>query len=225
MRWPASIYLTLPMTAPPTANCISDTTLRFANFLKDLASTIYFWSTAKVETSFILSTKSSIMQHRYWMAYANSGIGEAFRAVYKKTNADAVVLTDFSSYKPSYEAPAAFIASPIIKNDKNIGVLIFQMPIERINNVMTSHENWAAVGLGQSGETYSVGEDLTMRSQSRFLIEDKVSYLQALRISGTDQSVLDKIKSKNTSITLQTDDSESARRAIAGESGSHIIND
>ena len=157
--------------------------------------------------------------------YANSGIGEAFRAVYKNSNSDAVMMTDFSSYTPSYEAPAAFIASPIIVDGENIGVLIFQMPIDRINDVMTSQQNWQKIGLGESGETYLVGEDLTLRSQSRFLIEDKPAYLKALKRNGVSQSVLDKIDSKNTSITLQKVDGESARRALAGEEGYHIIND
>ena len=157
--------------------------------------------------------------------YANSGIGRAFRSVYKADNNDAVMMTDYSNYMPSYDAPAAFIASPVISEGKNIGVLIFQMPVDRINEVMTSQENWEQIGLGASGETYLVGDDLTLRSQSRFLIEDKASYLAALQKNGVSQKVLDKIDSKNTSITLQKVESESASRAIAGEQGYHIIDD
>lgn len=157
--------------------------------------------------------------------YANSGVGEAFRSVYKVGRGDAVALTDYAAYKPSYEAPASFIATPIIENGKNIGVLIFQMPVDRINAVMTSNEKWKEVGLGESGETYLVGEDLTLRSQSRFLVEDKPAYLAALKNTGVSQVVLDKISDKNTSISLQKVDSESAQKAVAGKSGYHIIND
>lgn len=157
--------------------------------------------------------------------YANSGIGEAFRSVYKDNNNDAVMMTDFASYTPSYDAPAAFIASPIQVNGKNAGVLIFQMPIDRINDVMTSQQNWAKIGLGKTGETYLVGEDLTLRSQSRFLIEDKPAYLRALKNNGISQSVLDKIDSQDTGITLQKVDGVSARRAVNGEAGYHIIDD
>lgn len=157
--------------------------------------------------------------------YADSGIGEAFRSVYKVTRTDAVAMTDFAAYKPSYEAPSAFIASPIIENGKNIGVLIFQMPIDRINAVMTSEQKWKEVGLGDSGETYLVGEDLTLRSKSRFLIEDKAGYLAALKKAGVSQTVLDKIDIKNTGTTLLKIDSESARQAIAGNEGYLRIND
>ena len=157
--------------------------------------------------------------------YAESGLGEAFRSVHKVSRSDAVAITDFAAYKPSYQAPAAFIASPIIENGKNIGVLVLQMPIDRINAVMTSDKKWQASGLGKSGETYLVGEDLRLRSQSRFLIEDKPAYLTALKDAGVNDSVLREIDSKDTSISLQKVDSESARQAIAGKEGYHIIND
>ena len=38
-----------------------------------------------------------------------------------------------------------------------MGVLLFQMPIDKINAVMTSNSDWKNVGLGDSGETYLVG--------------------------------------------------------------------
>lgn len=157
--------------------------------------------------------------------YANTGIGEAFRAVYQSNEIDRVELTDFSSYLPSYESPASFIATPIFKNNKNIGVLIFQMPIGRINAVMTSNGKWQDVGMGLSGETYLVGEDKTLRSQSRFLIEDKSAYLSALKIAGVKSSVINAIESKNTSIGLQKVDNSSVSQALNGNSGYHIIQD
>lgn len=156
--------------------------------------------------------------------YANTGIGEAFRAVYKADKRDTV-LTDFDAYKPSYDAPASFMATPIFKNNKNIGVLIFQMPIDRINALMTSNEKWQDVGMGVSGETYLVGEDKTLRSQSRFLIEDKPAYLSALKKAGVSAKVINLIDSKNTSIGLQKVDNSSVSQALSGISGYHIIQD
>ena len=38
------------------------------------------------------------------------------------------------------------------------GVLIFQAPVDRINDVMTSGNNWKGAGLGDSGEVYLVGQ-------------------------------------------------------------------
>jgi len=77
---------------------------------------------------------------------------------------------------PSYGAPASFIASPIFEGSKKIGVAVFQMPTDIINQIMTGNSGWTADGLGKSGETYLVGDDYKMRSNSRFLIEDRRGY-------------------------------------------------
>ena len=110
--------------------------------------------------------------------FANSGLGEAFRKANKLSNNNDVVLTDFSPYAPSYEAPASFIASPIFDGNKKLGVLIFQMPVDVLNGIMTNQGDWQKVGLGATGETYLVGSDMKMRSQSRGLIEDANTYLK-----------------------------------------------
>jgi len=47
------------------------------------------------------------------------------------------------------------------------GVLIFQAPVDRINDVMTSGNNWKGAGLGDSGEVYLVGQGFK-RSRGNF---------------------------------------------------------
>ncbi len=93
--------------------------------------------------------------------YADTNFGEAFRKANAATEKDAVVLVDYAKYVPSYEAPASFIATPIFDGDKKIGVAMFQMPIERLNEIMSERD-----GLGETGETYLVGPDYLMRSDS-----------------------------------------------------------
>lgn len=151
--------------------------------------------------------------------YANSGIGQAFAGASQATTENHLQFSDFAPYVPSYRDPASFIASPIMKNGEKIGVLIFQMPIDRINAVMTQNEQWKEAGLGDSGETYLVGPDTRMRSISRFLIEDKANYLEALRQSGTDGQLINAIAAKNTSIGLQVIETQGSKAALNGESG------
>ncbi|MBC8548617.1 MAG: cache domain-containing protein, partial [Candidatus Brocadiales bacterium] len=71
--------------------------------------------------------------------YADTNLGKIFREANKSTNPDFVKLVDFAPYAPSYESAACFIASPIFDDQRKVGVLIFQMPIDRINMVMTSN--------------------------------------------------------------------------------------
>ncbi|MAG92157.1 MAG: hypothetical protein CMJ48_00180 [Planctomycetaceae bacterium] len=93
--------------------------------------------------------------------YAKTNFGDAFRKAKAAESADSIVLVDYEQYTPSYEAPASFIASPIYDGDEKVGVAIFQMPLDRINSIMGERS-----GLGETGETYLVGPDDLMRSDS-----------------------------------------------------------
>ncbi len=93
--------------------------------------------------------------------YAGTNFGKAFQKANAANIRDAVVLVDYARYTPSYEAPAGFIASPIFSNGKKIGIAMFQMPIDRLNAIMNERD-----GLGETGETYLVGPDHLMRSDS-----------------------------------------------------------
>lgn len=108
--------------------------------------------------------------------YANSGIGEAFQKAIGLQKGQTW-LTDFDAYLPSYNNPASFIGTPIVRNEQVIAVLIFQMPIDRMNNIMTMRQKWTTKGFGASGEIYLVGSDNTLRNESRFFLEDKKGYL------------------------------------------------
>lgn len=156
--------------------------------------------------------------------YANSGIGEAFKQVVNASQ-KTVYLTDFASYTPSYEDPASFIATPIFDGSQRIGVLIFQMPVDRINTIMTYNQKWVEAGLGKSGETYLVGPDYTMRSLSRFLLEDQSGYEAALLSVGIKESIINTILSKKTTIGLQPVKTKGTHAAIAGETAFQIFPD
>lgn len=156
--------------------------------------------------------------------YANSGIGESFKGVVNASD-KTVHLNDFASYTPSYEDPASFIATPIYDQGKKLGVLIFQMPIDRINLIMTHDKHWVESGLGASGETYLVGADFTMRSMSRFLIEDQKGYEEALVAAKIDRSQIDMILSKGTTIGLQPVNTEGTQTAINGKKDFQIFPD
>ena len=157
--------------------------------------------------------------------YAKTGIGEVFRKASQVDNIDFISLSDFAPYLPSYQDPAAFIASPIFAGDKKIGVLIFQMPIDRINTLMTAGGKWQNAGLGKTGETYLLGPDSRMRSISLFLQEDKPAYLSALRAQGVAADVLNLINAKGTSIGLQPVNTEGAKAALNGNTGFGIFPD
>jgi methyl-accepting chemotaxis protein len=157
--------------------------------------------------------------------YASTNFGSVFKDVNNSSDPNYVKLVDFEPYAPSYEGAASFIASPIFDGTKKVGILLFQMPIDKINAVMTSDNDWKNVGLGDSGETYLIGKDLAMRSQSRFLIEDKEGYNSLMKGLGTDQGVLDKINAKDSTILLQKVETKGTRAAAAGKTHVEIFPD
>jgi anti-anti-sigma regulatory factor/HAMP domain-containing protein len=157
--------------------------------------------------------------------YRETNLAEAVRAARDSGARDFLRLVDYQSYLPSYGARASFIASPIFDGDELIGVLAFQMPLDRIDGIMTNKREWSDVGLGESGECYLVGEDHTLRSESRFLIEDREGYLNGVRAAGLPASTIDAIATLGSAIGLQEVRTQGVTRARAGEAGTGIFTD
>ncbi|WP_181161512.1 methyl-accepting chemotaxis protein [Maribrevibacterium harenarium] len=94
--------------------------------------------------------------------YANSAIGKAFKQASELQSGQSVFV-DFEQYLPSYAAPAAFIASPMMDESGYLqGVMIAQVPLDKLNGIMGNRS-----GMGETGETYLVGRDLLARSDAR----------------------------------------------------------
>ncbi len=95
--------------------------------------------------------------------WKDSDLGNAFRAALKSETPGSLHFFDFRPYAPSHGAAASFISTPLFEDGEKVGVLTFQMPIARINAVMANR-----TGLGETGETFIIGQDGLMRSQSQF---------------------------------------------------------
>ena len=94
--------------------------------------------------------------------YADSGLGAVFRGALEAAPGE-VVYDDFRPYAPSADAPAAFIGTQVTDAaGELLGVLAFQMPIDRLAAIVDD-----PTGLGQSGEIVVLGSDRTARSASR----------------------------------------------------------
>ena len=100
--------------------------------------------------------------------WKNTDLGKAFRAALKQAP-NTINFFDFKPYSPSFDAPAAFMSSPVYMDEKQIGVAAMQMPIGRINHIMNEK-----TGLGETGETIIVGEDYLLRNNSSFTPENDI---------------------------------------------------
>ncbi len=101
--------------------------------------------------------------------WKDTDLGNAFRSAQESSQKQSIHFFDFRPYGPSYDAPASFISTPVYEGDQKIGVTVFQMPIDEINEIMT-HSS----GLGQTGETLIVGQDGLLRNDSPFSEENDI---------------------------------------------------
>jgi methyl-accepting chemotaxis protein len=107
--------------------------------------------------------------------YADTGLGRLFRTLLASGD-DLIAMEDFDRYEPSNGLPAAFLGAKVFFDDRFIGVYAIQIPEVPVNDIMQF-----SAGMGESGETYLVGEDRLMRSNSRFF---DASTVLTTRVSG-----------------------------------------
>ena len=131
--------------------------------------------------------------------YKDSGLGKLVRGV---LNSREFGIADFEPYAPSNGEPAAFIAQPVVHNGNVEIVVALQLSIEAINSIMQERS-----GMGKTGETYLVGTDKLMRSDS-FLDPDNHS-----------------VKASFANPNKGKVDTEASRAALAGKEENKIVID
>jgi class 3 adenylate cyclase/hemoglobin-like flavoprotein len=151
--------------------------------------------------------------------YAQSSLTDLQQKVQANPTQGSIQVADFQPYRPSYNTPAAFVATPIYSGSNTIGILVVQIPIDKIDRAISRSNNWEGSGLQKTGEAYLVGPDSLMRSTSRFWVEDPKKYQNTVRYTGTDERTLQLMESFNTTIGLQKINSEAAKAALAGKQG------
>ncbi len=157
--------------------------------------------------------------------YATSNLGRLFRKVVQEREHGYVKMTDFEFYGPSLNAPAMFIATPIYSNWKFMGVLAAQVSPDALDTFMTSNRTWRDQGLGASGEMLVIGDDLRLRSNSRFMIEDKATFLAGLGKLDLPKGTVELTAQNGSTILTLHDDSKVILDALAGKSGTELVND
>ncbi|MCK5719711.1 MAG: HAMP domain-containing protein [Thiomargarita sp.] len=156
--------------------------------------------------------------------YAKTGAGKVFEILHKVPYG-TVKLVDFSPYLPSFDSQVAFIGTPVYEGDKRLGILIFQISVNSLNDIMTNHHVWRFDESGRTGEVYIVSSDGTMRNDSRMLIENKQDYLEVIKQAGLTDDLIAEIKLKDTSIGLQRVDNPGTRAAFSGVTGFDLYED
>ncbi len=132
--------------------------------------------------------------------YSDTSLGDLARGVLRTRRFG---IADFAPYAPSNGEPAMFITQPVINDAGAVEtVVVLQLSLESINEIMQERS-----GMGESGETYLVGPDRLMRSDS---------YLD--RVNHT-------VKASFANPSKGSVKTEATEAAFSGETGEAIIID
>ncbi len=127
--------------------------------------------------------------------YKDSNLGQLINQI---TELKEPELADFAFYPPA-NMPVAFLGVPLLDEEGAIKMyIVTQISTRQINAVLTEN-----TGLGETGETYLLGQDKLWRSDSRFLEQ-----------LGTNSTILN----ENFKV-----DTKAAQAALRGETGQGII--
>ena len=186
------------------------------------------------EDALLLDTRGNIVYSAYKGADLGSNIlngpykGSALTGAYQKAldsnDVDYVGLTDFGDYEPADE-PTAWFVSPVGPQGHVEGVLALQFPISKINKLMTMDGRWEASGMGTTGETFIVGPDDLMRSNSRLFLEDPEAYKRDVIAAGTPPDVADSAIRQHGTTLVQPVATEATKLAQQGQRGTLVADD
>ncbi|MDF2992648.1 MAG: adenylate/guanylate cyclase protein [Microbacterium sp.] len=154
--------------------------------------------------------------------FRESNLAQGVRDVVADNSVNAVVTTDIEEWAPALGFPVMWVVSPIGDDDGITGVMALQVPIEWINDVMTGYGQWQQQGFGATGETYLVGGDHLMRSNSRRLIEDPEGYAAAVIADGTTAETAERVTKAGGTVLLQPARGAAVDAAIAGRTGAEL---
>ncbi|RYG87864.1 sensor histidine kinase, partial [bacterium] len=123
----------------------------------------------------------------------------ANRALKGETN-----LVDFQRFAPAFNYPVAYVSVPIRDADRAdrpiIGCVVAQIRIEEIDRIVSGEGNWAAEGLGKTGDSYVLGTDGFLRSDLRVLREEPVRFFRNMREQGVSGDEVAYMETKRTSV-------------------------
>ena len=148
---------------------------QFNDFFREIVRRFEF------EDALLLDTRGNVVYSAYKGVdlgtnlltgpYRDGELSDVYQKALTSNAVDYVGVTDFGDYQPADE-PTAWMVSPVGQSGSVDGALALQFPISKINRLMTADKQWESAGMGKTGETFLVGPDNLMRSDSRMFLQN-----------------------------------------------------
>ncbi|OBF35811.1 cyclase [Mycobacterium sp. ACS1612] len=201
---------------------------RFNEFFREIVLRFSF------EDALLLDTRGNVVYSAYKGVdlgtnildgpYRENELRDAYTKALATHAVNYVGVTDFGDYQPADE-PTAWMVSPVGPPGRVEGVLALQFPISKINDLMTVNQKWQQAGMGETGETYLVGPDDLMRSDSRLFLQNPEKFKTDVINAGTSPDVAEESIRQHGTTLVQPVESEAIRLAQRGQRGTLIEDD
>jgi class 3 adenylate cyclase len=201
---------------------------RFNDFFREIVRRFEF------EDALLLDTRGNVVYSAYKGVdlgtniltgpYREGELRDAYQKAMASNAVDYVGVTDFGDYQPADE-PTAWMMSPVGPQGRVEGVLALQFPISKINRLMTADQQWEKAGMGATGETFLVGPDGLMRSDSRLFLQDPEKFKRDVVEAGTPPDVAEESLRQHGTTLVQPVETEATRLAQRGQTGTAIGDD
>lgn len=151
--------------------------------------------------------------------FRKSNLAKLVQQLNRAVAKDAIAMVDFESYLPSFGKPEAFAGITLYDGDEFLGVLAVKIDTSKIDKILSANRNWESMGLGKSGEVYIVGNDYTLRSESRYFLEEPKKFLEILERINTPKEQIDAIRESNSTVLHLKVKNSITQKALNGKSG------
>jgi len=179
-------------------NLVAEREKGFSIFMENFGFYDVFLINANGDVVYTVTKESDFGVNLNDSGWKNTGLGKVFE---QSKEGDSFI--DFAWYEPSKEA-ASFLSTSLYDNNGNyLGAAAFQISLSDINNIMQERS-----GMGETGETYLVGPDKKMRSDSYL---DPTGHSVKASFTGT--------------VEENGVDTKAVKESFAGKTGSEIIID
>lgn len=170
----------------------------------------------------VYSTNKDIAFGTNLVAGPHSGtpLAALARRVLSAAEPGDVDAVDFATYTPLLDLPSGFLAAPVFDDDQLVGVVAVSIDLDDVTDIVAA--DWKDGRFGETGESYLVGSDRTMRTDSRAFLENPSAYLMRIDdLGGVSAEDRRRIEKLGTTVIFQPVDNESVRAGLDG--GSDLV--
>lgn len=231
-------FYTVPFTDPAKAMTLDDAkdgsawsaaNARYNAFFREIVSRFGFEDALLLDNggNVVYSAKKGVDLGTNILTgpYRENNLRQAYEEALASNVVDYVAITDFQKYQPAGNRPTAWLVAPVGPNGQPQGALALRFPISGLNRLMTMDRQWQTSGLGATGETYLVGADELMRSDSRLFLENPQQYKIDVVNAGTPESVAEEAIRLGGTVLVQPVADDALRAAQRGLTGTMIVTD